>query len=90
MTKTSSSLKRMTLDRLARGEPIVLALDTEFQDVHTLTIQTAARRSRRRLAIQVYRSAAIPRPPAGFDPAPYLEFDEGAARGFERIDYRGV
>ncbi len=75
MTKASSSRKRMILDRLARSGPVVLALDTEFQDVHTLTIQAAARFSRRRLAVQVYRSAAIPLPPAGFDPAPYLEFE---------------
>lgn len=68
------------LDRVLRGierrlpiqEPLVIAVDTEFQEAHTLTLQTACRLSAIALAVQVYRSSAIPTLPGDFEQHGYL------------------
>jgi hypothetical protein len=79
----------MTLDRLAARGHVEIAVDTEFRDAHTLTIQAAVRRSAGSVVVQVYRSPAIPPPPPGFDPAAYLPIDPGGyGRFFGRLAIR--
>jgi hypothetical protein len=72
MTLPAPPAARMTLDRLAARKGVEIAVDTEFKDSLTLTVQAATRISRRRIAVQVYRSPAIPPFPKGFDPAASL------------------
>jgi hypothetical protein len=50
----------------------VIAIDTEFQGAHTLTVQAAARIDPDTVAVQVYRAAAVPELPVGFDVNSYL------------------
>jgi hypothetical protein len=54
---------------------ITIAVDTEFRDTHTLTVQAAARLDGDTLAVQVYRSPAVPGLPAAFDHSRYLPAD---------------
>jgi hypothetical protein len=68
----------LDLGRLAAGPPVEIAVDTEFQGTHTLTIQAATRLSERRLALQVYRSGAIPPVPRSFQLGHYLPTDAEA------------
>jgi hypothetical protein len=53
-------------------EPILLAVDTEYAGPQTLTVQADCRIADNTLAVQVYRSAIIPPPPAEFDPQPFF------------------
>jgi hypothetical protein len=50
----------ISLRALVERRVIEIAVDTEFDNVHTLTIQTATRVRRGLIAVQVYRSRAIP------------------------------
>ena len=59
-------VSRLTLADLVARKTIEVALDTEFHESHTLTIQAATRVSPGRVAVQVYRSPAIPPPPGDF------------------------
>src|SRR5262249_23439633 len=70
-------------------QPLEVSVDTEFSGSHTLTIQACCRIGKDALAVQVYRSADVPRPPRGFDPAHYL-LDGARARFVRRILYRPV
>jgi hypothetical protein len=54
---------------------VTIAVDTEYHDTHTLTIQTAARIDAETLAVQVYRSTAVPNLPADFDDESFLPPD---------------
>jgi hypothetical protein len=75
----------------ALPESLVIAVDTEFDDTHTLTVQAAARLDEGTLAVQVYRSAAIPNTPEGFDLHGYLPLThQGYGRFCERIVVRSV
>ncbi len=49
-----------------------VAVDTEYQLRHTLTIQCSVRWRQRWLLVQVYHSPAIKLPPSDFDPERYL------------------
>jgi hypothetical protein len=49
-----------------------IAVDTEYHDTHTLTVQAAARLDADTLAVQVYRSPAVPGLPESWDQEPYL------------------
>ncbi len=49
-------------DDLASGNEIEIALDTEFQDVETLSIQFAAR-LHGQIRVQIYHAGTIPPPP---------------------------
>lgn len=72
-------------------ESLVLAIDTEFADTHTLSVQVAARLSPDTVVIQVYRSAAIPDPPPDFDAHQYLPtVPDRYGRFFQRIIKRPV
>src|SRR5690348_4342438 len=51
------------------------AVDTEVLDIRTLTVQAAARLDGETLAVQVYRSSAIPGLPAAFEQDVYLPGD---------------
>jgi hypothetical protein len=51
---------------------VTQAVDTEFVGTHTLSVQVAVRAGPGELAVQVYRSEAVPPPPAGFSLAGYL------------------
>jgi hypothetical protein len=53
-------------------DAITIAIDTEFRDTHTLTVQAVARLDDDTLAVQVYRSPAVPNLPADFDADAYL------------------
>jgi hypothetical protein len=66
---------RTTLQALSEKGTIEIAIDTEFKDAHTLTIQAATRLSPRQVAVQVYRSSAIPPLPRDFQVADYLPTD---------------
>jgi hypothetical protein len=69
------------------GDPVRIACDTEFEGPHTLTIQFAARIGAD-LAVQVYRSPAVPEPPVGFDPEDFLPPE--LRRRFGAIHFRPV
>ena len=62
------------LDRLAR-QPLQIAVDTEFEQLHTLTIQLATRVDNALIA-KVYRSKSIPCPTDRFDVRRYLLQDK--------------
>ena len=74
-----------TLAELAGRPAIEVAVDTEFKGSHTLTIQAAGRVRPDRIAVQVYRAAAIPALPREFDLGAFLpptpEAPGGPARG---------
>jgi hypothetical protein len=53
------------------ADPVV-AIDTEYQGTHTLTIQAAARIEPDTIAVQIYYSPDIPPPPAAFDIGAYI------------------
>jgi hypothetical protein len=58
----------------------LIAIDSEFEGAHTLTVQAAARLAPDTLAVQVYRAAAVPDLPTGFDVDPYLPPTPGMLR----------
>lgn len=78
-----------SLSELARkcDGQIRIACDTEFQGPHTLTAQFAARLGGA-VAVQVYRSPAVPEPPDGFDPNTFLP--EGLRSCCEELIFRPV
>lgn len=63
-TTTQTFALESVLDQARDG--LLIGLDTEFQGPHTLTIQFAVRLGDD-LAVQVYYSPAVPRPPKSFD-----------------------
>jgi hypothetical protein len=68
---------------------IQVAVDTEFFGSHTLTIQTATRLDEFTLAVQLYRSPAIPDLPMGFDLSRYVPLDDRHyGRFVERVELR--
>ncbi len=67
----SRSAYRSSVLRYLGSSAISIALDTEFQLGHTLTIQAAARLGRR-LLVQLYHSPAIPPLPSDLDLQDYL------------------
>src|SRR5262249_43466576 len=68
---------------------ITISVDTEYIGPHTLTIQTAARLDADTLVVQVYRSAAVPDLPTGWDQSRYLPItDEKYGRFCKRIIVR--
>ena len=52
-----------TLDRLTKREAVEIAVDTEFYETQTLTVQAAILR-KRAIQVQVYHSKTTPVPPA--------------------------
>jgi hypothetical protein len=54
---------------------VTIAVDTEFRDTHTLTVQAAARIDADTLVVQVYRSPAVPGLPDSFEQALYIPGD---------------
>jgi hypothetical protein len=56
-------------------QPIMIGLDTEFWDAHTLTIQVTTRLSERTLAVQLYRSPTVCNLQRDFDISKYLPSD---------------
>jgi hypothetical protein len=62
--------------------PVTIAIDTEYFRTHTLTVQAAARVDPGTIAVQLYRSAAIPDLPPGFEPRAYLPDDPGRYNRF--------
>src|SRR5258708_468495 len=86
MTQRTQTASGITLDRLAARKSIEIAVHTQFHDVHTLTIQLAPRLAPGRLAIQIYRSSAVPPFPPGFDKGAYLPTDiQRYGRYFESL-----
>jgi hypothetical protein len=67
--------------------PVRIACDTEFEGLHTLSIQFATRVGRD-LIVQVYHSPAIPSPPAGFDLDDFLP--DSVRQRFDRVVLRPV
>lgn len=78
----------LILDKLAAKPAVEIALDTEFQDAHTLTIQ-AATRIGDNIVVQVYRSHDIPCLPRSFQATDYLPPRQYARFG-KRIVVRPV
>jgi hypothetical protein len=77
--------RTFTIPELIERQSIEIAIDTEYKGIHTLTIQAAARIGPDEIAVQVYRSPAIPRLPENFDltfylPAPHESYDRSGAR----------
>jgi hypothetical protein len=56
----------------ALPQAVTIAVDTEFAGPHTLTVQVCTRIGPDTLVVQVYRSAAVPDPPPGFDVSAYV------------------
>ena len=76
------------LGKLVCCSPICLAVDTEFQANHTLTIQAVARWGSG-LQIQIYHSPNIPSIPHDFDPREYLPRTAGGyGRFFDELKCR--
>src|SRR5687768_2823859 len=70
---------------------VTIACDSEFFGPHTLTVQAAARLDPDTLAVQVYRSTAIPELPASFDPRAFLPLGkDGYGRFCKKIVVRPV
>ena len=72
MPPTNKTRRPMSLERLASQRRIEIAVDTEFHDALTLTIQAATRLSANRIAIQLYHSTAVPPPPDALDLSGHL------------------
>lgn len=68
----SSTPELLLSHDLAIDGEIDVAVDTEYQGTHTLTVQAAARIGPHTLAVQLYRSPAVPGLPAGFEVEKYL------------------
>jgi hypothetical protein len=51
---------------------VTIAVDTEYYQAHTLTVQAAVRLGPEAIAVQVYRSRAVPDLPLSFAPADYF------------------
>ena len=68
--------QRTSLLQHLTNSPITIALDTEFELGHTLTIQAAARIGHQ-LLVHVYHSPAIPPVPSDFQVSNYLPQTEG-------------
>jgi hypothetical protein len=66
---------RTTLQALSEKGTIEIAIDTEFKDAHTLTIQVATWLSHRQCGVQVYQSPAIEPPPSDFRLDEHLSID---------------
>lgn len=71
------------------GNEFVIAVDTEFTGVRTLTVQAACRIDEETVAVQVYRDPEVPDLLGGFDAAKYLPPD-GYGRFFENALLRPV
>ena len=68
-----------------------VAVDTEFKDTHTLTVQAAARIDPDIIAVQLYRSADVPELPEDFDVNAYLPLTrEGYGRFCKHVYLRPV
>lgn len=77
---------------LTRGrdiDEIVIALDTEFNGVRTLTVQAACRIDEGTVAVQVYKDPEVPDLPGGFDLMKYL-YPDSYGRFFEKVLLRPV
>jgi hypothetical protein len=63
-----------TVERLEsiNDKAIQIAVDTEFQDTHTLTVQAATRIDDDILAVKLYRSPSVPPLPEDFDVDQFL------------------
>jgi len=84
----SATIYRTSVLRHLTSSRISIALDTEFQFAHTLTIQAAARLGPRVL-VQLYHSPAIPPLPSDFDLQRYLPRTAGGyGRFFETLKVR--
>lgn len=61
-TKRSTPPTKRDLTRLKQiiKAPIEIAIDSEFQGVHTLSVQAATRTNFENLVVQVYRSPSVP------------------------------
>jgi hypothetical protein len=80
-----------TLGDLAAGLPIEIGVDTEFAGARTLTVQAACRIASDTVAVQLYRAACVPEPPARFDLGEHLPPGEGVyGRFFARAALRPV
>ena len=62
------------LENLVRQPAIEIAIDTEYQDSHTLTIQAATRLGTD-IVVQVYHSGDISPPPLSFRVRDYMPRD---------------
>jgi hypothetical protein len=68
----------------------VVAIDTEFQGPHTLTVQAATLLADGRVAVQIYRSPLVPDPPPDFAPATYFPAGRSATVARPTIVFRQV
>src|SRR3954451_25194274 len=76
---------------VGKDPSFTVAVDTEFHDAHTLTVQAACRLGPRAVAVQLYRSPDIPPLPRHFDPLAYLPLgEERYGRYAEEIVVRPV
>src|SRR5690242_4447130 len=68
---------------------LLVAVDTEFRQAHTLLIQTACRLDERTVAVQFYRSTAIPALPTDFRASKFLhERNPAYSAHFDRLILR--
>jgi len=65
-------------------DTIEIAVDTEYQDAHTLTVQAATRVEDGVLAVKLYRSPSVPPLPEDFDTSEFLPTTEEAYGRFCR------
>lgn len=64
-----------TVASIQLPKEITIAVDTEFEGAHTLTVQAACRLDAERIAAQVYQSPLIPGLPSGLNVGSYLPTD---------------
>ncbi len=76
------------LENLAHQQAVEVAIDSEYQDTHTLSIQTAMRIGKD-LAVQIYRSSDVPPLAKSFRHADYLPAEK-YGKFFRKIIRRPV
>lgn len=86
--------KRITpVERLLRliCNPIEIAIDTEFEGVHTLCVQAATRVNPKSIMVQLFRSPSVPPLPKTFEVSRYLPTHADAyGKYVQRISLRPV
>lgn len=87
MLKQSTRKPLATLDELAQ-QSVQIAIDTEFEGLHTLTFQAACRVGND-IAVKVDHSEAIPKPRSGFDLGQYMP-DTAYGRFFNGIHLQPI
>lgn len=66
MKKRNENERHMKWLKRLTEKPIEIAIDTEYQDAQTLTIQAAARNPKGNVMVQLFNSPSIPSLPEGF------------------------